>query len=310
MSITPSVPPAGESNSGGDVYEKAALPRWVPILIVVLFLALAGTIYAGYMMRAQVENELAAANSKAENQNDLLSKELEQANERLAQLRAQSDVTAQKLGLTQDELERERTLAQQIQKQQEDGNAQLAAQIGQVQQGEKETDAKIGQVSTDLTGAKTDIASTKKDLDATNARLKSTIDDLGQNTGAIARTRDELDALRRLGERNIYEFNVSKSKNPQRVGPIQITLHSVDPKHFRYTMTVIADDKSIEKKDRTAEEPVAFYVRGARAPYELVVFDVIKDHITGYLATPKDNTQAAAAPAAPPAATTAPAKAQ
>ncbi len=89
------------------------------------------------------------------------------------------------------------------------------------------------------------------------------------------------------------------------MGPVQITLHSVDAKHFRYTMTVVADDKSIEKKDRTAEEPVQFYVRGARAPYEIVVFDVTKDHISGYLSTPKDTAQASAAPAA-----AAPAKAQ
>jgi hypothetical protein len=306
MSITPGVPPAGE---GGEVYEKAALPRWVPLIIVVLFVALAGVVYAGYSSRTQLENEVAAANSKADNRADLLTKEMQQSDERFAQLRAQLDVTSQKLGLTQDELARARTLAQQIQKQQEDGNAQLAAQIGQVQQGQKDSDAKIGQVSTDLSGAKTDIATNRTVLDATNARLKSTIDDLGQNTGAIARTRDDLDALRRLGERNIYEFNVSKSKNPQRVGPIQITLHSVDPKHYRYTMTVIADDKSIEKKDREAQEPVAFYVRGARAPYELVVFEVTKDHINGYLATPKDNAQAAAAPAAAPAAA-APARAQ
>ena len=94
------------------------------------------------------------------------------------------------------------------------------------------------------------------------------------------------------------------------MGPIQITLRSVDAKRFKYTMTVVADDKSIEKKDRTAEEPVQFYVRGARAPYEIVVFDVTKDHISGYLSTPKDTTQAAAAPAASPAATAAPAKAQ
>jgi hypothetical protein len=308
MSITPNVPQPGvPDRPENDGFERTATPRWVPLVIVVLFLALVGVGYAGYTSRQQLENELAAANTKADNRADLLSKEMEQADARMAQLRAQSDVTAQKLGLTQDELARERTLAQQIQQQQQQGNAQLAAQIGQVA---KDDDAKIGQVSTDLTGAKTDIASTRKDLDTTNARLKSTIDDLGQNTGAIARTRDDLDALRRLGERNIYEFNVSKSKNPQRVGPIQVTLHSVDPKHFKYTMTVVADDKSIEKKDRTAEEPVAFYVRGARAPYELVVFDVTKDHITGYLATPKDNTQAAAAPAAPPAATAAPAKAQ
>ena len=306
MSITPSVPPAGDSNSG-EVYERAALPRWVPIIIVVLFIALAGAAYAGYTWHTQLENEVAAANSKADNKAELLSKEMEQSDARMADLRAKLDVTSQKLGLTQDELARARTLAQQIQKQQQDGNAQLAAQIGEVQ---KDNEAKLGQVSTDLNGAKTDIASTRKDLDDTKARLTSTVGDLGVQSGLIARTRDDLDALRRLGERNIYEFNVAKSKNPQHVGPVQITLRSVDAKHFKYTMTVIADDKAIEKKDRTAEEPVQFYVRGARAPYEIVVFDVTKDHINGYLSTPKDNTQAAAAPAAPPNATAAPAKAQ
>ena len=302
MSITPNVPQPGVPDNEG--YERAATPRWVPIVIVALFLGLAGAVYAGYSSRTQLENELAAANNKADSRADLLSKEMEQSDQRFAQLRAQLDVTSQKLGLTQDELARARTLAQQIQKQQEDGNAQLAAQIGQVK---ADNDNKIGQVSTDLTGAKTDIASTKKDLDDTKARLTSTVGDLGVQTGLIARTRDDLDALRRLGERNIYEFNVAKSKNPQRVGPIQMTLRSVDAKHFKYTVTVVADDKAIEKKDRTAEEPVQFYVRGGRAPYEIVVFDVTKDHISGYLSTPKDNTQAAAAPAAAsPAAAAAP----
>jgi hypothetical protein len=305
MSITPNVPQPGVPDN--ENYEKAATPRWVPLVVVVLFLALGGAVYAGYSSRTQLENELAAANSKTASQNDLITKEMQQTDERIAQLRAQLDVTSQKLGLTQDELARARTLAQTIQKQQEDGNAQLAAQIGQVK---SDADTKIVAVSTDLTGAKTDIASTKKDLDDTKARLTSTVGDLGVQSGLIARTRDDLDALRRLGERNIFEFNIAKAKTPQHVGPIQITLRSVDAKRFKYTMTVVADDKSIEKKDRTAEEPVQFYVHGARAPYEIVVFDVTKDHISGYLSTPKDTTQAAAAPAASPAATAAPAKAQ
>jgi chromosome segregation ATPase len=299
MSITPNVPTPGVPDEN---YERAATPRWVPLVVVVLFLAIAGVVYAGYSSRTALENEVAAANSKAASQNDLLTKEVQQMDERIAQLRGQLDVTSQKLGLTQDELARARTLAQQIQKQQQDSDTQLAAQIGQVK---TDTDTKIGAVSTDLTGAKTDIASTKKDLDDTKARLTSTVGDLGVQSGLIARTRDDLDALRRLGERNIFEFNLAKSKNPQRVGPVQITVHSVDAKHFKYTMTVVADDKAIEKKDRTAEEPVQFYVHGARAPYEIVVFDVTKDHINGYLSTPKDNTQASAAPAA-----AAPAKAQ
>jgi chromosome segregation ATPase len=295
MSITPNVPPAGD----GEGFERAATPRWVPLVIVVLFLGLVAASYAGYASRTQLENELAMANSKADSRGELLTKEMEQTNDRIAQLRGQLDVTSQKLGLTQDELARARTLAQQIQKQQQDGNAQLAAQIGQVK---NDSDTKIGQVSTDLTGAKTDIATTKKDLDDTKARLTSTVGDLGVQSGLIAHTREDLDALRRLGERNIFEFNLAKAKNPQRIGPVQMTLRSVDAKHFKYTMTVVVDDKAIEKKDRTAEEPVQFYVRGARAPYEIVVFDVTKDHVSGYLSTPKDLTQAAVSPAAPPAA--------
>jgi hypothetical protein len=110
-----------------------------------------------------------------------------------------------------------------------------------------------------------------------------------------------VEALKRLNERNIFDFNLTKSKNPQRVGPIQITLRSTDPKRFRFTMTVIADDKAIEKKDRNVDEPMQFYVRGTHTPYEIVVFEVTKDRATGYLSTSKD-TGAAPAAAAPSAA--------
>jgi DNA repair exonuclease SbcCD ATPase subunit len=290
MSITPNVPPAGES----ELFERASTPRWVPLVIVVLFLGLVGAVYAGYTARTRLEGDMAAANTKADNRAELLNKELEQTNERLAQLRGQLEVTSQKLGLTQDELARARTLAQQIQKQQQESDSQLATQIGQVKQ---ESEAQIGQVSTDLTGAKTDIASTRKDLEDTKARLTSTVGDLGVQSGLIAHNHDDLEALKRLNERNIFEFNLTKSKTPQRVGPIQIALRKADPKRFKYTMTVVADDKAIEKKDRTAEEPVQFYVRGSRAPYEIVVFDVTKNRVTGYLSTPKVTAQAAAAPA-------------
>jgi hypothetical protein len=69
-----------------------------------------------------------------------------------------------------------------------------------------------------------------------------------------------------------------------------MTLNKTDQKKSRYTMTVLADDKSIEKKDKTSGEPIQFYVKGAakQSPYEIVVFDVGKNQISGYLATPKD----------------------
>jgi hypothetical protein len=119
---------------------------------------------------------------------------------------------------------------------------------------------------------------------------------LGVQSGLIARNHEEVEELKRLGERNIFEFKIKKSNQMQRVGPIQVTLRKVDPKKYKYTVNVLADDKNIEKKDKTAGEPIQFYVHGARAPYEIIVFDVTKDQISGYLSTPKDANAAAATP--------------
>jgi hypothetical protein len=129
----------------------------------------------------------------------------------------------------------------------------------------------------------------KNDLDATKSKLDRATGDMGVMSGLIARNHDDLEELKRKGDRNYYEFTVQKSKTPQRVGPVQMSLNKTDQKKSKYTMTVLADDKSIEKRDKTAGEPVQFYVKGAQhyAPYEIVVFDVGKNQITGYLSTPK-----------------------
>lgn len=294
MSITPNVPPAGDTT----VYETAPTPRWIVLVIIVLVLGVAGLLYASYETHAQVQQlqgDLTASNSHG----DLLSKQLDETNTRLAQVRSEVEVTSQKLGLTQADLARARTLAQQLQQQQEDADSKLGQQIGQLSAAQQDSASKLGQVSTDLTGTKGDLAATKKDLDDTKSRLTSTIGDLGVQTGLIAHNIQEVDALKRLNDRSIFDFNIAKTKEPQHVGPIQVRLTKTDPKHYKFSMTVIADDKAIEKKDRNVEEPLQFYVRGARAPYEMVVFEVTKDHITGYLSAPKDMPGAPGATATP-----------
>ena len=169
----------------------------------------------------------------------------------------------------------------------------FASRLAQVQQ---DATTKIGAVSTQLTGTQSDVAATKADLEATKGKLQTTVGDLGVQSGLIATNHDEVEELKRLGERDIFEFTLSKSRRgPQHVGPIQVSLKKVDDKHFKYTVNVVADDKTIEKKDRTVGEPIQFYVRGARAPYEIVVFDLTKDSAKGYLSAPK----AGGAPAAP-----------
>lgn len=278
MSISPNVPEPREPEH--NIYEAAPTPRWIPAVFVLAFALLGYLLYAGNTSKTKLENELAQASSKEA----ILTVQIDQTNSRVADLKGQLEVTTQKLGFTQAELGQARALAGNIRQSQKESDDKLTAQIGQVKQ---DTDVKIGQVSTDLTGAKGDITATKADLEATKAKLTSTVGDLGVQSGLIARNQEELDALKHSGDRSIFDLNLTRSKTPTRVGPIQITLTKTDPKKFRYTLTVVADDKTIEKKDKTADEPVQFYVKGATHPYEIVVFEVTKDKVTGYLSAPK-----------------------
>ena len=297
MSISPNVPSPQESYH----YENTGTPRWIAVLFGLLFVALAGLGYAGHSVQGRLEQELA----KSEEQNKILSAQLEQSNTRLADLKGQMDVTTQKIGMTQAELAEARSRAESIRKAQTASDQKLSQEISAAQ---KASEEKIGAVVTDVTGAKKDIEATKSDLEATKTKLDRATGDMGVMSGLIAKNHDDLEELRRKGDRNYYEFTLQKSKTPQRVGPVQMSLNKVDQKKSKYTVTVLADDKSIEKKDKTSGEPVQFYVKGSArlAPYEIVVFDVGKNQISGYLATPKDmsaSQPAAAPPSATPAAT-------
>ena len=82
----------------------------------------------------------------------------------------------------------------------------------------------------------------------------------------IATNGKELEALKELGERNYFEFKITKSKKPQKVGEVSILIKSVDPKRNKYTIELIADDKKVEKKDKSLNEPVQFYLSRATQP--------------------------------------------
>jgi cell division protein FtsB len=296
MSISPNVPSPQESYH----YENTGTPRWIAVLFGVLFVALAAMGFFGYTAQSRMSQDLA----KTEDANKQLLQRLDQANASLADLKGHLEVTEEKLGLTTAELAKAKSRAESIRKEQVAADQKLSTQLAQAQ---KENEEKIGVVSTDLGGAKKDIETTRNDLEATKGKLDRATGDMGVMSGLIARNHDDLEDLRRRGERNYYEFTIPKTKTAQRVGPVQIALNKVDQKKSKYTLTVYADDKSIEKKDKTAGEPVQFYVKGSSrmAPYEVVVFDVGKNQITGYLSTPKDASAsaapaAAAAPAAKP----------
>jgi hypothetical protein len=183
-----------------------------------------------------------------------------------------------------DATKRAEQLTRELAAQQKVVKQEMEQQITKV---EETATSKIGQVSTDVSTVRTEVASNKAEMDKTIAQLHSTQGDLGVQSGLIATNGKELSALKALNDRNYFEFNIGKTKGPQRVGDILLFLKKADAKRNRYTVEVTADDKRTEKKDKSVNEPLQFYTSKARQPYELVVNEVKKDHIVGYLATPK-----------------------
>ena len=192
----------------------------------------------------------------------------------------------QKLGTTQQQLEVSNT---HLLRQQRASLSRLAKE--QKQQMEA-VSGEVQGVKSDVGTVRSDVEATKSDLAATKDKLEHTIGDLGLQSGLIAHTREDLEALRRKGERNYYEFALVKGKGPVPVSTISLQLKKVDPKKSKFTLNVLADDRTIEKKDRTMYEPLQFYTAKDRHLYEVVIFTAEKNKVTGYLSTPKDTTVA------------------
>lgn len=163
--------------------------------------------------------------------------------------------------------------------------AQTNTVLSDVKQKADSTTARLADVGTDVAGVKTDLSSTKADLDKTKSELKKVSGDLGITNGYVATSAKDIDELRRRGEVSIIEFSLKKQKTLQKVGDISLQLEKSDAKKNRFNVIVLADDKRVEKKDRTVNEPLQFYV--AKSLYQIVVLSVGKDQISGYLQTPK-----------------------
>ena len=150
------------------------------------------------------------------------------------------------------------------------------------------TNGEVGAVKTDVGGVKAEVASARSELERTISDLKRIRGDMGEMSGLIATNAKELNALRELGDRVYWEFSLPKNGAIQKVGDVQLMLKKLDAKRNRYTVEVVMDDKHIEKKDKTINEPVQFY-SGARARHamEVVVYQIDKDKVVGYLAAPK-----------------------
>jgi chromosome segregation ATPase len=247
-----------------------------------------------------LSNHLTVAEQKlasAEQKNQQLANQQEALGDRL---RATTETLGQSVGLTQKQIE---LRTQTLMAAQAAAARANAAQAAKLEEAQKAEDTKIGAVQTDVStvktdvgGAKASIAETQNDLAQTKTQLQRTIGDQGVMSGLIARTHDELETLKHRGDRNYYEFTLQKGAKPSLLSTVKLQAKKVDDKKGKYTLIVSSDDRNIEKKDKTLDEPVQFYSGKDAQLFEIVVNNISKNQISGYLATPKSAPQPIEAP--------------
>jgi len=181
--------------------------------------------------------------------------------------------------LTQTELTRARAQANKIKADDAKQIQSLQSNLSDIN-GQVATKASIddmNKIGTDVTGVKTDLETTKNSMNMMH----------GEFGTLIARNHDEVEELRRLGERDYYEFTIDKKNTREKVGNVMVELRGTNTKKSQYNVTIFVDDQRHEKKNLSANEPLYFFASGARAPLEFVVNQVGKNKIVGYLSSPK-----------------------
>jgi hypothetical protein len=198
--------------------------------------------------------------------------------QQLEALRTELDKTAKGMGSTGRQLNNAKALVATLQQK----TAQQAEELKQ-EISKKADEEKVGALSQDLSGTKTDLSSTKQNVDTLTKDLGMARSELGT---LIARNHNDIDALRMMGERDYYEFTLNKGQK-QDVAGVGLILKKTNVKRSRFDLTLLADDMAIDKKSKTVNEPVAFYLVGSKRPYEVVVNRVVSNQVTGYISTPK-----------------------
>lgn len=291
------------SDAGGQrARQSQAGESSVPPVAIVLLVAIAGLAALNVYTMLKIsdlstvvderfqltEERLALLDGNVNRTQDQLAEEVK----RVERVESQVESTQQEIVDRTRQVEsraagRAESLREEIEATRESSNIQISEVGGRLAEYQQNTDTQVGVLDEK-------VETVDQKVDAAAAKLQSTIDDLtsvkgdlGVQSGLIATNADELAALKELGERNYYEFNLGRTKKPQRVGPVSVKLSGTDRKRNRYSIELWADDKRIVKRRKTLLEPVQFYVEGTRTPYELVVNNIENGSIAGYLATPK-----------------------
>src|ERR1700737_4117399 len=265
-------------------------PAWTLPAIIVLGLIAIGGLAFGWNASSKLDAPQQSVATQLKTTQQTVQQDMSSLKDRLAQdekantdLQGDLKVVTGKLKITQGQLKKARDEAAKL----NDATTQKLTALDTSVHSELATKA----TSDDVKVVDTKVVGVKTDLDSTRDDLKMARSELGT---LIARNHDEIDQLRRLGERDYIEFTVSGKNKPQKVGNVTVELKGVNQKRNQYSVTMVVEDKRFEKKNRALNEPVFFYISGTRLPEELVINKVGKDQVSGYVSIPKANSQTAA----------------
>lgn len=254
----------------------AGTPRWVGLAVAVLgALSLLG-LGVGWSAINHANSVEQSTQAALKQQNDSLGQRLSKAEDENQQLESDLKVVTDKLNVTQSDLIAARkqnkaaavTYNKKLQELGTNVNTQLAT---------KASTDDVTKLGGDVTGVKTDLDATKNSIQMARSEMGT----------LIARNHDEIDQLRRMGQRDYFEFTVTRKAGAQKVGVVQVELKDTNIKKNQFTINVLADDKNFEKKNRSVNEPIFFYTGGSRQAVELVINKVSKSTASGYLSVPK-----------------------
>jgi len=288
--------------TSGNAEAPASRFPWASILLAAgLVAALAGLFYL-HNLHVNLRMETAALKQEISSLRQTMSTSDVNAAQTVAALKTELESLRKESAASSEEARRaarrqaeaaaarvEKSLAEQ----QAAEKQQIARQLDEIKSRAEQATARLTDITSEVGTVKQEVASSRSEIDKTIAELRRVTGDLGVLSGLIATNSRELAALKQLGDRDYFEFILARKAGPQKIGDVVVQLKKADMKRNRFTLEIVADDRKVEKKDRTINEPVQFYVPSkARIPYELVVNEVKKDVVVGYLAAPKVKTAA------------------
>jgi uncharacterized protein (DUF2141 family) len=282
------------SENHENITVRSGMPGWVAVAILLIGAVALGGVAYGWYNSTQVQSTHQAMTTDVRNLKQGVDVDLAAVKDRLAssenkneQLESDLSVVTKRLRITQGQLKSAREEAAKMHEEASQKFTALDTTVEGVR-GELTTKASADDLKTtngQVSEVRTDLTSTKNDLQMARSELGT----------LIARTHEDVEQLRRLGERDYFEFTIAGKGKSQKVGNVTVELRGVNQKKNQFDIALTAEDKRYEKKNRAANEPIFFYIQGTRQPEEVVINKIGRNEISGYVSIPKANQQAPAA---------------